>query len=150
MADASTMDIMYGGWYYAQEAKTFHNEDELYIRPVIPVTKRDTFYLNPKQAFDQHFAELLPSTVAINALYPNPITNNGIFTVRLTIGERQSIRTTLFDVFGRVIGKLFDKELDRGSWSIRSRLPTHTSSGIYLLQISTARKNIIVKVTVTR
>lgn len=150
MADASTMDIMYGGWYYAQEAKTFHNEDELYIRPVIPVTKRDTFYLNPKQAYDQHFAELLPSTVAINALYPNPITNNGIFTVRLTIGERQSIRTTLFDVFGRVIGKLFDKELDRGSWSIRSRLPTHTSSGIYLLQISTARKNIIVKVTVTR
>jgi len=89
----------------------------------------------------------LPTEYSLSQNYPNPFNPS----TTINFGLKQSGKTTLkvYDVLGRVVATLIDKQMDAGRYSIKFQLP-ELVSGVYFYKIESGdfvsiKKMIMVK-----
>ncbi len=80
----------------------------------------------------RHFGELIdvgspttpnmPASVTLGAIQPNPVADEFTYTVELS--ERSTVRVSVFDVMGREIRTLIERELDAGTHRFDGNLAT--------------------------
>jgi hypothetical protein len=83
----------------------------------------------------------IPTNYALRQNYPNPF--NPTTSIKFSIPETSSVKLTVFDVTGREIAELVNKEMNAGYYSVNWDA-SHISSGIYLYKIE-AEKFVEVK-----
>lgn len=77
-----------------------------------------------------------PETLAIEAIYPNPVVN--ILNIPLTLSNSQAIQIDLFDLTGRRIADLFSGKLSAGEHLIPIDLSAFDlPAGMYLCRMQT-------------
>ncbi|MEM1269514.1 MAG: T9SS type A sorting domain-containing protein [Bacteroidota bacterium] len=78
-----------------------------------------------------------PSAIILSAVYPNPLTNEAVFTLALAIG--QPVEVSLFDALGRRVRRLHQGTLPAGQAHAfrieRGSLP----AGVYLVRVAGLR-----------
>jgi hypothetical protein len=86
----------------------------------------------------------LPEEYYLSQNYPNPF--NPETTIKFTIPVRSHIKLVVYDMLGRIVDTLLDKEMDSGSYSVQWA-PHDLSSGVYIYELRTEhyifRKNLI-------
>ncbi len=71
---------------------------------------------------------------SLNQNYPNPF--NGITTISFSILSRMDIALTIYDVLGRKISEIVNKQLEKGDYKIRFD-SKGLSSGVYFYELRT-------------
>lgn len=77
----------------------------------------------------------LPASVALEAAYPNPFTAHT--TLTLTLPEPARVRLRVFDLLGREVALLVDRDLPAGTHRLRWA-PAGMASGTYLARLEAA------------
>ena len=94
----------------------------------------------------------LPEEFALHQNYPNPF--NPITTIKFDVPEQTHINLIIYDVRGREVAKLLNKEMSPGyqsiTWNTRNNFNIPVSAGVYFYQIQTkgfvkTRKMILLK-----
>ncbi|HUV37685.1 MAG TPA: T9SS type A sorting domain-containing protein [Patescibacteria group bacterium] len=82
-----------------------------------------------------------PRAYALEQNYPNPF--NPTTTIRFVIPERTAVRVAVYDVEGRLVAVLLDKEMDRGAasvvWNGMDTEGRKAASGVYFYRLETPR-----------
>ena len=80
----------------------------------------------------------LPGSYALYPTYPNPF--NPITTIHFDVPESadNNVVLSVFDIRGRLVETILDKELSQGSYAIRWDA-TSQSSGVYFLRMDTQK-----------
>ncbi|MBZ0268645.1 T9SS type A sorting domain-containing protein [bacterium] len=90
----------------------------------------------------------------LHANRPNPVVTHTDFRFDLAGRELQPVRLDLFDVTGRLVRTLVDKELPPGefevSWNRRDGSGARTAAGVYFVRLTTATENLSRKIVVLR
>lgn len=89
----------------------------------------------------------LPSELRLEQNYPNPFNPNT--TIRYSIGNKQHVKLTVYDLLGREISVLVDEEKETGIYEVNFGA-TGLPSGTYLYRLQTAdrvetRKMVLLK-----
>lgn len=74
-----------------------------------------------------------PETFSLDAIYPNPF--NATTRINYTIHHTGKVNLAIYDIQGRMLRKLVDKEKGRGEYTLSFKAGD-LSSGIYLLNLS--------------
>lgn len=86
--------------------------------------------------------ELIPDEYALYTAYPNPF--NPITNIKIDIPENSHVKLTVFDLSGRVVAELMNKNITAGThqtiWNGKDNKGRQVSSGVYLYTI-TAKSN---------
>ena len=81
----------------------------------------------------------LPTRFVLHPIYPNPF--NPSTTISLDLPKREAVKLTVFDITGRVVRTLLDKQLAAGShrvtWDGKNEAGHPAASGVYLFRLST-------------
>ena len=94
----------------------------------------------------------LPEEFALHQNYPNPF--NPITTIKFDVPELTHINLIIYDIRGREIVRLLDKEISPGyqsiTWNTRNNFNRPVSAGVYFYQIQSkdyvkTRKMILLK-----
>lgn len=88
-----------------------------------------------------------PRAFSLGTAYPNPF--NGTTTVSFDISRQDVVHLALYDVNGRIVLDLFEKELNAGSYSY----PVDASSlstGVYVLRLQTPEASASQKVVLVK
>lgn len=88
----------------------------------------------------------LPEKLTLS-LYPNPTASTA--TLSLELPQAQTVRVTLFNLLGRVVGRVHEGTLQPGIHS----LPVGTSllpAGVYMLRIDVEGEMLTTRLTVVR
>ena len=94
----------------------------------------------------------LPEKFALHQNYPNPF--NPITTIKFDVPELTHINLIIYDIRGREIVRLLDKEISPGYqsiiWNTRNNFNRPVSAGVYFYQIQSkdyvkTRKMILLK-----
>ncbi|HEX8385173.1 MAG TPA: serine hydrolase [Rubricoccaceae bacterium] len=88
-----------------------------------------------------------PSTLALDAPYPNPAA--GATTVRLTLGAPLAVSVGVFDVLGREVAQLHDGPLGTGAHRLAFDA-TALAPGVYVVRASTSTGAVSQRVNVVR
>ena len=79
----------------------------------------------------------LPEDFALHQNYPNPF--NPITTIKFDVPELTHINLIIYDIRGREIVRLLDKEISPGyqsiTWNTRNNFNRPVSAGVYFYQI---------------
>jgi hypothetical protein len=79
----------------------------------------------------------LPRDYKLDGNYPNPF--NPTTTIRFSIPEQAPVRLVVYDMLGKVVAVLADKEMAAGeyrvSWDARDGVGNSVSSGSYLYRL---------------
>jgi hypothetical protein len=80
----------------------------------------------------------LPKTYSLAQNYPNPF--NPVTTIRYQITRRQRVTLTVYDVMGRCVALLEDRDHEAGYYSVewdgRDRSGKEVSTGVYIYRLS--------------
>ncbi|KAA3636214.1 MAG: T9SS C-terminal target domain-containing protein [Calditrichaeota bacterium] len=94
----------------------------------------------------------LPDDFSLSQNYPNPF--NPSTSIQLSLPAKSDVRLTVYDILGREVSILVDKELSAGSYSVvwdgKDKTGTAVASGVYLYSLVTdkyseSRKMILLK-----
>lgn len=83
----------------------------------------------------EHPAPSLPQTLSLQSIFPQPV--NGSVTVRLQLAQRSAAMVRIYDVLGRIVQELPERELQAGANEWRVDVST-LSSGTYQVEVRTA------------
>ena len=75
---------------------------------------------------------VIPTTTEVLGAYPNPF--NPTLNVRFALAETDLVTVTVFDLLGRKVDSLINRQLDAGTHEVRWNA-SRFASGIYLVQI---------------
>ena len=76
----------------------------------------------------------IPKTVQLEQNYPNPF--NAVTIIPLYLPQQMRVKLTLFDILGRKVKTILNKELPAGNHNVRFDAST-LSSGVYYYQLKT-------------
>ncbi len=79
---------------------------------------------------------VISSNFALHQNYPNPF--NSTTTIEFEISERASVNLIVYDILGREIEKLVDKELEPGRYKVNFNV-VNLPSGVYFYTLKTAK-----------
>ena len=72
--------------------------------------------------------------------YPNPF--NPAATISFSVGQTGKVSLRIYDLAGREVGRLVDRELPAGeheaTWDGKDQLGREVPAGVYLMQLETA------------
>jgi hypothetical protein len=74
----------------------------------------------------------IPTKFSLYQNYPNPF--NPTTTIEFDIPERTNVKLTIYDILGREVETLIDKELEPGRYKLNFTA-TNLPSGVYFLYI---------------
>jgi len=84
--------------------------------------------------------------------YPNPF--NPTTTVAYSVPERCNVALKIYDVSGKCVARLVDKEQEKGSytvaWNGKDETGNSMASGIYLYRLSAGNQTIAKKMVLLR
>ncbi|MBL0174307.1 MAG: hypothetical protein IPP94_03400 [Ignavibacteria bacterium] len=153
-AHAVKMDIQYAGWYSRKSDTTRIPEGAtVTIFPQIPVTKRDTFLLNPLGLVSNFRPVADAGAFFIGHSYPNPLDmRNGAAaaTNPLNVRSAGSYTITVHDLLGRQAATIFEGLLDPGRHAFTFTLPARLPAGIYRIVATGAAGSASVPMLVLR
>lgn len=72
----------------------------------------------------------VPKQFSLEQNYPNPF--NPQTTIRYQIAEKSNVRILVYNVLGRKVATLIDKEIDPGFYRLQWNAAQHLASGVYL------------------
>jgi predicted CXXCH cytochrome family protein len=79
----------------------------------------------------------IPTEFALNQNFPNPF--NPSTTITFSVPAKQAVRLDVFDIVGRLVKTIVDKELDAGNyrliWDGKGRTGESVASGVYLYRL---------------
>ena len=87
----------------------------------------------------------LPYTLHQN--YPNPF--NPATTIRFSIGKQGYVSLNIYDVTGRMVAKVLNKEMDEGEHTVRFQADG-LSSGVYFYRLKTDEETLTKKMILLR
>lgn len=87
--------------------------------------------------------QLVEAVISSLTLSPNPVLNDGVLRVELAYDS--AIQIELLDLNAKRIDTLFEGKLDKGVHQLNVQFGQLTSSGYYLIRMTTARENITLK-----
>lgn len=94
----------------------------------------------------------IPEKTYLYQNFPNPF--NPITTLKFKIQQKQHVRLEIFDINGKLIRKLIDNELYKGShevlWDGKDKKGKQVSSGIYFYKLRSGRNYLTKKMTLLR
>ena len=76
----------------------------------------------------------VPANFALHQNYPNPF--NPVTTIRFDLAHDTNVKLTIYDITGRLVDELVNKNMNAGSYDLRWNAG-HLSSGMYLYRIET-------------
>jgi hypothetical protein len=79
---------------------------------------------------------ILPKSYALNQNYPNPF--NPSTTIEFDIPEKTNVKLIIYDILGREIETLIDKELEPGKYKLNFNA-TNLPSGVYFYTLKTPK-----------
>ncbi|NGP89671.1 FG-GAP-like repeat-containing protein [Fodinibius halophilus] len=71
----------------------------------------------------------LPQEIVLEDNYPNPF--NPQTTIQYQIPEQSTVQVKIYDVLGRRVATLIDKDISPGSYRLRFNAEQHLASGVY-------------------
>lgn len=71
------------------------------------------------------------------SLYPNPAKNEA--TIKLSLEKNEKVEVAIFDVLGRSVGSIIEKELEKGHQEFQINT-TNLSNGVYFVQLNSGNK----------
>jgi hypothetical protein len=80
------------------------------------------------------------------SLFPNPTKDEA--TVKLNLDKTEKVQVTIFDVQGKVVGSIIEKQLEKGEQTI-SLNTSNLSNGVYIVQLTAGGKSAKVEMIVT-
>jgi len=91
---------------------------------------------------------ILPIITKIGRNYPNPF--NPVTTIPFSLSKPGNVRLSVWDVSGKLIIVLEDKYLSAGNhtvqWNGTNLYGNQVSSGVYILKLSTGKKDYISRI----
>lgn len=96
---------------------------------------------------DVNILENLPHKFALSQNYPNPF--NPETKIKFDVAKKSDVKLKVFDVLGREVTTLVDKELRAGSYEIDFKAG-NLSSGIYFYTLKADSKNITKKMILSK
>ncbi len=94
----------------------------------------------------------IPTTVELLSNYPNPF--NPITYIQFSIPHNQHVQLTIYDLLGRKIRELLNRDVDRGlhsiTWNGTDESGNAVSSGIYFYVLDTPDKSRVRKMILSR
>ena len=84
----------------------------------------------------EQVADVIPSSFKLYQNYPNPF--NPMTTIEFEIPERANVKLIVYDILGREVGKLVDKELDPGRYKVNFEA-SELSSGVYFYRLEAGK-----------
>ncbi|MBI3787984.1 MAG: T9SS type A sorting domain-containing protein [Ignavibacteriales bacterium] len=85
----------------------------------------------------------VPKRMSLFPSYPNPF--NGQTTVRFSLDRREYLRLAIYDILGREVAVLVEKELDAGVYNTQW-IAGNLGSGVYLVRLQTAHNALAQKI----
>jgi len=79
------------------------------------------------------------------SLFPNPTKDEA--TIKLNLEKTEKVTVTIFDVQGKIVGSISEKEFEKGEQLISLRT-TNLPSGVYVVQLTTGDKSAKVEMIV--
>jgi minor extracellular serine protease Vpr len=79
---------------------------------------------------------ILPKSYALNQNYPNPF--NPTTTIEFDIPEKTNVKLVVYDILGREVETLIDKELEPGKYKLNFTA-TNLPSGVYFYTLKTPK-----------
>jgi DNA/RNA endonuclease YhcR with UshA esterase domain len=76
----------------------------------------------------------VPGTFALHQNYPNPF--NPVTTISFDLASASNVKLTIYDLTGRKVQELVNKNMNAGSYDLRWNA-SHLSSGMYLYRLET-------------
>jgi hypothetical protein len=107
---------------------------------------------NPASYQMEVAVESIPDVVVLEQNYPNPFIGSAWSsgtTIAFSVPERGQVRLTVYDVTGRKVALLFDREADPGRYSVPFDAKGLTS-GVYLYRLRTGSTQKTGKMTFVR
>jgi hypothetical protein len=102
--------------------------------------------LNVNKDVRKNVRQEIPNELLLKT-YPNPF--DQLLNIEYTIAEQSHVRLTVYDINGRVIKTLVDKEQTSDHYSIQWDSSVQ-SAGMYIIILQTRDKQIIRRVVLTR
>jgi len=84
----------------------------------------------------EQVADVIPSSFKLYQNYPNPF--NPMTTIEFEIPERANVKLIVYDILGREVGKLVDKELEPGRYKVNFEAG-ELSSGVYFYRLEAGK-----------
>jgi hypothetical protein len=84
----------------------------------------------------EQVANVIPSSFKLYQNYPNPF--NPMTTIEFEIPERANVKLIVYDILGREVGKLVDKELEPGRYKVNFEA-SELSSGVYFYRLEAGK-----------
>jgi ligand-binding sensor domain-containing protein len=84
----------------------------------------------------EQVADVIPSSFKLYQNYPNPF--NPMTTIEFEIPEKASVKLIVYDILGREVGKLVDKELEPGRYKVNFDA-SELSSGVYFYRLEAGK-----------
>ncbi len=144
----NSLDLLYVGWFIKiSDTSTYHEGDQIFICPIVPISWRDTFIVNIKGKIARVNREVVPNKVTLSQNYPNPFASSTAIGYRLSAFG--NVKLEVFDILGRKVATLVDEEQESGVKQIELKVKEKKlHNGIYFYQLKangqTIRKKMIV------
>ncbi|CUU04987.1 Por secretion system C-terminal sorting domain-containing protein, partial [Candidatus Thermokryptus mobilis] len=84
----------------------------------------------------ERVVDVMPSSFKLYQNYPNPFNPNT--TIEFEIPERASVKLVVYDILGREVEKLVDKELEPGRYKVNFE-GSELSSGVYFYRLEAGK-----------
>ena len=117
----------------------FDKGDVITFEYLTPVSFEDEYIFTPSAEFRAGLSENIPFAYELAQNYPNPF--NPITNIKYIIPEKTMVSITIYDILGRQIIKLVDKQINAGTyntqWDGKNNSGEFVSTGIYYNQLET-------------
>jgi hypothetical protein len=131
------LPVMYMATWNRRGNVAFSDSDELVIYANHPNTVNDIFEITapsaPVKVGDENNT---PLSFELYQNYPNPF--NPSTTIEFDIPEKTNVKLIIYDILGREVKKLIDKELDPGKYKVNFDAKD-LSSGVYFYTLRTSK-----------
>jgi hypothetical protein len=131
------LPVMYMATWNRRGNVAFSDSDEFVIYANHPNTVNDVFEITapsaPVKVGDENNT---PLSFELYQNYPNPF--NPTTTIEFDIPERSNVKLIIYDILGREVKKLIDKELDPGKYKVNFDAKD-LSSGVYFYTLRTSK-----------
>jgi len=117
-----------------------------------PISTEDVYIFTPSSNTFRKSSANIPYTYELSQNYPNPF--NPITNIKYSIPKNSIVSLTIYDILGRQIIQLIDKEISAGAhnivWDGKNNTGEHVSTGVYYYKLETdkfikTRKMVLLK-----